>query len=86
MAISQDIPEAWKANFWKAMEELDIELGLAPYRVSVMLGEYELMTTLIKARDEKDAMELAKKEPVTVRSDLPIAYWARKAEITVSDA
>jgi hypothetical protein len=56
------------------------------YRVSVFLGEYELMTTLIKATSEKEAMELAKKERITVRSDLPIAYWARPAEITVSDA
>ena len=46
------------------------------YRVSRLLGEQEVMSTLIFATSEDEAIARAKKEKVTIRSEIPVTYVA----------
>ena len=46
------------------------------YRVSYLLGEREVMSSLIQATSEEAAIDRAKQEKVTIRSEIPVTYVA----------
>jgi len=46
------------------------------YRVSYLLGDREVLSSLIEAPSEEAAIDRAKQEKVTIRSDIPVTYVA----------
>jgi hypothetical protein len=46
------------------------------YRVSYLLGEWEVMSSLIQATSEDEAIDRAKQQKVTIRSEIPVSYVA----------